>query len=104
MRTDVIDQVLAMALHPAYDFETAEYSVYVITNLIQSPEAHTYIVRKKFVENILEILYKQKQKVISEQSLQSHQYKKEDPMMINVLKYVIVPPPFSVPSTYSLII
>ena len=94
MRTDVVDQVLAMALHPAYDFETAENSIYVITNLTQSPEAHTYIVRKKFVENILEIilLYEQKQKVISEQSLQSHQDKKEDPMTINVLKYVTVLP------------
>ena len=55
MRTDVIDQVLAMALHPLSDCQTAKVSVDVILNLTESPETHIYIVRKEVVESMLEI-------------------------------------------------
>ena len=84
MRTNVIDQLLAMALHPAYDSQTARVSANMIQCLTQSPEAHAYIARKEVVENMLEIC-EQKQKIVSDQqSLQSQQ--KEDPMMVKALK------------------
>ena len=95
MRTDVIDQTLAIAMHPAYDCKTAIVSMSMILCLAQSPEAHTYIARKEIVENVVEMC-EQKQKIVSEQSSdssQSQQRKKEDPMVVNALKYVTIPPP-----------
>ena len=84
MRTNVIDQLLAMALHPAYDSQTARVSANMIQCLTQSPEAHACIARKEVVENMLEIC-EQKQKIVSDQrSSQSQQ--KEDPMMVKALK------------------
>ena len=84
MKTDVIDQVLAIALHPAYDCDTAKVSVELILNLTQSPETHTYIIRREVVETLLEVCEK-RHKMINLQSSQTHQRKKEDPMMVNVL-------------------
>jgi hypothetical protein len=55
-RTDVVDQILAMALHPAYaDCKTAIESVETILNLTQSPEIHAYIIRKEVLEKVLKI-------------------------------------------------
>ena len=85
-RTDVIDQILAMALHPAYDCQTARVSANMIQCLTQSPEAHAYIARKEVVESMLEIC-EQKQKIVSDQkSSQSQQRKKEDSMVVKALK------------------
>lgn len=94
MRIDVIHQVLAIALHPAYDCTTAIVSVTMILNLTQSPEAHTYIVQKEIVEKMLEICEK-KQKIVSECASQSQQ---GDSIAVSTLKYVTtsIPAPFSV--------
>ena len=89
MKTDIIDQVLAIALHPAYDCDTAKVSVELILNLTQSPETHTYIIiRREIVETLLEVCEK-RHKMINLQSSQTCQRKKEDPMMVNVLRYVL---------------
>ncbi len=86
METDVVEQILAIGLHPAYDCYTAKISVETIINLTQRPESHTHIVRKEFLETMLE-LSEQRYKMINEHSAQT-QGKKEDPMVINALKYV----------------
>ena len=91
MRTDVIDQTLAIAVHPAYDCKTAIVSASMILCLAQSLEAHTYIARKEVIENMLQMC-ELKQKIVSEQLSQSYQGEKEDPMAVNALKYVIIPP------------
>ena len=83
MQTDVIDQILTMALNPACNCYTAKVSVEVMLNLTQSPQAHTYIVRREVMENMLEIC-EQKQKMVSEQSSQSQETKEED---VVVLRY-----------------
>ena len=88
MKTDVIDQVLVIALHPAYDCYTAKVSVELILNLTQSPETHTYIIRREVVETLLEVCEK-RHKMINLQSSQSRRRKREDPMMVNVLRYVL---------------
>ena len=85
MKTDVINQALAIGLHPAYDWYTARVSVELLLNLAQSPETHTYIVRKEVVESMFEIC-KQRHKMINRQSSLSHRRKKG---VVNVLKYVV---------------
>lgn len=85
MRTDAIDQILAMALHPAYDCHTAIVSVNMIQCLTHSPDTHVYIARKEAFENMLEMC-ELKQKILSEQLLQSQQGEKEDPIAVNALK------------------
>ena len=87
MRKDVIDQVLAIAMHPSYDCETAMESMSIILNLTQSPESHTYIIRREVVESMLKVC-EQRYKMINQQSIRIQQRKKEDPMVINLLKYV----------------
>ena len=87
MRTDVIDQILAMALHPAYDIETAKMSVSVIINITQSPETHTYIVRKEVMEKMLEIC-EQKEKAANEKLLHQQGENEDGLMAVKVLKYV----------------
>ena len=89
MRSDVIDQTLAIGLHPLANCLTAKVSVDVILNLTESPETHVYLVRKEILENMLEIC-ELKQKMVTEQSSQFQQRKTEDPMAVNVLKYVIL--------------
>ena len=88
MRADIVDQTLAIALHPYCECRTAMVSVNVILNLIQSPETHVSIVRKEVVEKMLEI-----QKMFDEQSLA--QSSSEDQMEISALKYVAIIAPFS---------
>ena len=83
-RTDVVDQVLAMALHPAYDLNTAKMSVSTIINVTQSPEAHIHIVREDVLEKMLKIC-EEKEKQESERSLNQQ----GDPMAVKVLKYII---------------
>ena len=81
-----------MALHPAYDCNTAIASVTTIQSLVQSPETHVYIARNMVVENVLEAC-EQKQKIVNDQqSSQSWQRKQEDPMVVKALKYVVIPP------------
>ena len=87
MRTDVIDQLLAIALHPAYDCSMAKVSMDVILNLTQSLKTHTYIVRSEVVESMLKVC--ERQKMINHQPLQTQRRKKEDPMTVNLLKYVL---------------
>ena len=90
MKLHVIDQILAMAMHPSYNCETAQVPVAVLILVTQSPGAHRYIVRKGVVKNMLEVC-QLKQKMVSEQqSSQSQQGEKEDLMAINVLKYVTI--------------
>ena len=87
MRADVIDQILAMAVHPAYDCSTARVSANMIQCLTQSPDAHAYIARKEVVKNMLEICeQKQKQKIVSEQSSLSRQGRKENSTVVNALR------------------
>ena len=93
MRTDVIDQALDMALHPASDCLVSIASASMILCLAQSPKAHSYIVRKEVVEKMLKMC-ELKHKMINEQSSQSHQGKKENPMAVIALKYVILPDSF----------
>ena len=87
MRTDIIDQALAIAMQPTYSCYTAKVSAAMIQCLTQSPETHTYIFRKDVVENMLQIC-EQRHEMINKQSSQSPQGKKEDTMMVNALKCV----------------
>ena len=91
-RADVINQMLAMALHPAYSCKIARMSVEMIFGLTQSPKTHIYCIRREVVEKMLEIC-KQRHKMIIQQPSQSQQRIKEDLMKVNVLKYVTVPSP-----------
>ena len=89
MRTDVIDQILAIPMHPAYSCYTAKVSVQMIVGLTQSPETHQYIATRETAEKLLEIC-DQRQKMVIQQSTLFQQRKKEDLMIVNVLKYVVV--------------
>ena len=100
MRTDVIDQILAIAMHPAYDCNTAAVSVAMIQCLTQSPEAHVYIARKEAVENMLQMCELRQKMVSDEQSL-AQEAEKEHAVMINTLKYVAISVWFSPPLTCS---
>ena len=82
MRTDVIDQTLAIAMHPAI------VSSATIQCLTQSPDAHAHVARRETVESMLQVC-KLRQKMVSEQSL-PQQVEKKDEMMINALKYVLL--------------
>ena len=82
MKTDIIDQILAMALHPAYDCYTAKVSVDVLLNLTQCPLTHAYIVRREVVENMLEICG---------QSPQSEQERKDNAV---ILRYMCMSLPY----------
>ena len=84
MRADVIEQALAIAMHPDSDCDTAIVSASMILGISQSPETHVYIIRKEVMEKMFEMC-ELKCKTISEQS---HQRKKEDPMAATALKYV----------------
>ena len=99
-RTDIINQILAMGVHPAFDCRVAKMSIDVIVNLTQSPETHAYIVRREFVEKMLEIC-EQRYKMVNERSSQTRQGKKEDPMVVGILKYVI-PLPLNFPLLFLL--
>ena len=90
MRADVFDQMLAVALHPLCECNTAMVSVNVIENLTKSPETHVSIVREEVVEKMLKI-----QKTFDEQL--SAQSSSEDRMEISVLKYVAIIGHFSTP-------
>lgn len=85
MRTDVIDEILAIALHPAYDCKMTLVSASIFLNLTQSPETHAYIIRSEVVESMLEVC-EQRYKMINQQSIWSQLREKEDPMVINLLK------------------
>ena len=87
MRSDVIDQILAMALYPAYNDQVAIVSLVTIQCLTQSPSAHIYITQRKVIENVLKII-EQKHKTVSQQPLQSQQDSKEKYLMVIGLKYV----------------
>ena len=81
MRTDVIDQILAMALlHPRITIT----SVTMIVCLTHSPETHAYIARKEVVKCMLEIC----EQKYNDQSSHTQQ----DPLLVNSLKYVAVLP------------
>ena len=86
VRGDIIDQILAIALHPVYDWYTAQISVETILNLTQSPKTHTYIVRREVIENMLEIC-EQRCKMINQQLSQIQPGEEEE---ANVLKYVTI--------------
>ena len=88
-RTDVIDQVLAIALHPACACLTATVAVSMILCLTQSPETHNFITWRDVVGKMLEIC-ELTQKKINEQSSLSRPIK-EDPAVVKALKYVIYP-------------
>ena len=89
VRTDVIDQILAIATHPAYDCDTAKFSVEMIVNLTQSPETHPYIATREIAEKLLEVC-DQRHKMTIQQSTLSQQRKKKDLMIVNVLKYAVI--------------
>ena len=91
MRTDVVDQVLEIAVHPAYDCMTSKMSVEVIHSLAQSPKTHTYIVRREILEKMLEIC-EQRYKMINQQSSQTQKRKEKDLMEFNLLKCVAISP------------
>ena len=76
-------------MHPAYDIETAKMSVSVIINITQSPETHTYIVRKEVMEKMLEIC-EQKEKAANEKSLHQQGENEDGLMAVKVLKYVYI--------------
>lgn len=82
-----MDQTLAIALNPAYDCRMAYVSASIFLNLTQSPEAHAYIVKREIIEKLLEMC-ELKHKMVSEQSSQSRQGEKDDPIAVIALKYV----------------
>ena len=79
MRTDVIDQALAMAMHPVYYNKTGTLSAGIILFLTQSPEAHAYIARKEIIQNMLEICELKQKKIIGQSS-------QRDKEAVNALK------------------
>ena len=89
IRPGVIDQALVIAMHPAYDCETAKVSLQMFANLAYSPETHHYIFTREIAEKMLEV-YDRRHKMIVQQSTLSQQRKKEDPMIVSVLKYVLI--------------
>ena len=99
MRTDVIDEILAIALHPAYDCKMTLVSASIFLNLTQSPETHVYIVRREVVEKMLEMC-ELKQKIVAKQVLS--QGEQEDPMAVNGLKYVTITSLYSLSLSLSL--
>ena len=90
--SDVIDQTLAIALHPKCDLSVP---VTMMLNLSQAPEAHCHIVRREVVEKMLAMCDQKRQKT-DEQSLQSQQGEKEDPMKVYLLKYVYFSPTYTI--------
>ena len=86
MRTDVIDQTLAIAMLPTCDCKTAILSANTILCLAQSPGTHAYIARKEVVEDLLQMC-ELKEKIISKQQPSKQGEKEEDPMAVNALKY-----------------
>ena len=61
-------------------------SVRIIVNLAHSPETHSYIATREIAEKLFEVC-DQRQEMIIQQSTLSQQRKKEDPMIVNILKY-----------------
>ena len=95
--SDVIDQTLAIAQHPNCDLSMP---VAVILNLSLAPESHSHIVRREVVEKMLEMCDHKQQK-IDEQSSQSQQGEKEDPMKVYLLKYVYFSPIYTTVQSFS---
>ena len=87
MRSDIIDQALAIAMQPTYTCYTAKVTAAMIQCLTQTRETHAYVFRKEVVESMLKIC-EQRNKMINQQPSQSPQGKMEDTMMVNALKYV----------------
>ena len=54
-RTDVVDQILAIACHSDYSVIAPIVSVNMIMCLAQSPGAHPYLVRTEVIEDLLKI-------------------------------------------------
>ena len=89
IRSDVIDQILAIAMHPVYYCITAKVLVEIIVNLAHSPETHPYIVTREIAEKLLEVC-DQRHKMVIQWSTLSQQRRKEDPMIVSVLKYAVI--------------
>ena len=66
MRTDIIDQILAIGCCSNDDFTVTLVSVNMIMCLAQSPGAHTYLIRTNVIEDLLKICAS-REKVTSEQ-------------------------------------
>ena len=90
MRSDIIDQALAIAMQPTYTCCTAKVTAAMIQCLTQTRETHAYVFRKEVVESMLKIC-EQRHEMINQQPSQSPQGKMEDTMMVNALKYVHSP-------------
>lgn len=84
MRRDVVDQTMAIALHPVYDCKTAIVSASLILCLTQSPEAHVHLARKELVKDMMEMCALKRKMVM--ESLPQPQGEKEDPMSICALE------------------
>ena len=54
-RFDIVDQVLAIALHPAYDCNVTIQCAGLVMNLTQSPNAHPYLIRTEVIEDMLKM-------------------------------------------------
>ena len=80
-RTDVIDQILAIACCSDYNIIAPIVSVNMIMCLAQSPGAHPYLVRTEVIEDLLKI-HSLREKVIEEQPLAE----KEDPAAFKALQ------------------
>ena len=52
-RSDVVDQVLAIALHPASDCNVTIECAGFVMNLAQSSDAHPFLVRTEVAEDML---------------------------------------------------
>lgn len=81
MRTDVIDQVLAIACCSDYIIIIPIVSVNLIMCLAQSPGAHPYLVRTEVIEDLLKIC-SLREKVAVEQP----PAEKEDPAAFKALQ------------------
>ena len=81
MRTDVIDQILAMACCSHYKLITPLVSVNMIMCLAQSPGAHPYLVRTEVIEDLLK-MHTLREKLNNELPLAE----KEDPAAFKALQ------------------
>ena len=81
MRTDVIDQILAMACCSDYKVLVTIVSVNMIMCLAQCPTTHPYLVRSEVIEDLLKVCTL-RQKLDNEQPLAE----REDPVAFKALQ------------------
>ena len=80
-RSDVIDQILAIACRSDYNIIAPIVSVNMVMCLAQSPGAHPYLVRTEVIEDLLKIRTLREKAVVGQTPEE-----KEDPAAFKALQ------------------